>query len=127
MPYRREFENVFDFGMRLPIEECGLLPVRVDKEAFSGSISQEIKRRLEQSVLVIADVTGSNPNVLYELGYADGCNIPTIVVCQRREQVELPFDLRDVNTLFYENELLRNLNKDLLLRIRRVIDAGATS
>ena len=26
MPFKREFENVFDFGMRLPIEECGLLP-----------------------------------------------------------------------------------------------------
>jgi hypothetical protein len=122
MPYKREFENVFDFGMRLPIEECGLLPVRVDKEAFSGSISQEIKRRLQQSLLVIADVTDSNPNVLYELGYAEGCAIPTIVVCQKREHAEMPFDLRDVNTLFYENELLRNLNRDLLLRIRHVLE-----
>jgi hypothetical protein len=121
MPFKREFENVFDFGMRLPIEECGLLPVRLDREAFSGSISEEIKRRVRQSVLIIADVTDGNPNVLYELGYADGSDIPTIIVCQQNERAELPFDIRDINTLFYEPELLRDLNRDLATRIRRAL------
>ena len=121
MPFKREFENVFDFGMRLPIERCGLLPVRLDREAYTGSISLEIKKRIRDSSLVIADVTDSNPNVLYELGYADGLQIPTIVVSQRKEGVELPFDIRDINTLFYESELLRDLNRQLIMRIRQAL------
>lgn len=116
MPFEKSFENVYDFGMRLPIEECNLLPLRLDREIFTGSINQEIKARIAQSDLLIADVTGENPNVLFELGYAQGCQIQTIQICQAGETP--PFDIRDLNTIFYDKDLLRELNTKLASYIR---------
>ena len=48
--------------------ELGLVPVRADKIAKVGEITEQVFRLIRDSDLVIADVTGGNPNVMYELG-----------------------------------------------------------
>ena len=111
MPFDKEFENTYDFGIRLPIEQVGCLPIRTDQQYFSGSVDEEIRRRIDQSTLVVADVTGANPNVMFEIGYAQGREKPTVLVCRQGET--LPFDIRQMSTLFYDPQLLRELNTEL--------------
>ncbi len=46
----------------------GLSPVRADSLARAGEITEQIFRRLRDDDVVIADLTGANANVMYELG-----------------------------------------------------------
>ena len=124
MPFQDEFENVYDFGLRAPIVDVGLLPIRLDKESFLGSITEEIKGRIRDASAVIADITEQNPNVLFELGFAQGCGIPTIVICRNGQ--ELPFDIRDSKVLFYNPLLLRELNAKMKEILDHVLLPGGT-
>ncbi len=72
MPYAKEFNNIYYFGIKQTIEELGRKCERVDQEKFTGDIVQRIKERIKNSKLVIADITGNNPNVFYEVGFAEG-------------------------------------------------------
>ena len=53
-------------------EDFELKSVRVDELANANSIIDDIKSLIEQSEFIIIDLTHSNPNVYYELGYVDG-------------------------------------------------------
>ena len=111
IPFSEEFENVYDFGLREPIEKNGLIPIRIDKRYFIGSITDEIKKRIEESLILIADISTANPNVLFELGFGQGCGRPTIIISRKGE--EPPFDVSGMNVIFYNQHLLRELNKSV--------------
>jgi len=118
MPFDHKFENVYDFGMRLPIENNNLLPIRIDRESFTGSILEEIKQRIIKSSFIIADITDLNPNVLFELGYAQGSEKITIIICSEGQQ--LPFDIAGMNVVFYDPLLIRGLNNKLSNMIQKL-------
>jgi nucleoside 2-deoxyribosyltransferase len=65
-----------------------------------GSIIDGIVKQLKESDLVIADLTGNNPNVMYELGVRHALKRGTIIVSQDVEK--LPSDLRDFMTVGYK-------------------------
>jgi hypothetical protein len=92
MPFDEAFEDHFFFGISQPIREAGLLCERADREAFVGDILQWLKDRIRTAAFVVADLTDANPNVYLEVGYAWGCDKPTILVCQK--QSPLLFDVR---------------------------------
>lgn len=99
-PRKKEFQNIYDFGIWEPVVSLGMKPVRIDREHFVGCIVDEIKKQIGGSQLVIADVTGSNPNVMLEVGLAMGAGIQTVLLCQDPEK--LPFDIRHMNHLVYD-------------------------
>lgn len=113
MPFKVEMEDVYHYGIKQSVEANELRCDRVDKEAFTGDILEQIKKRIESSVAVIAELSGENPNVHVELGYAWGKEIPTILLL--REGEELCFDLRGQRCLVYTSiiGLERNLTKEL--------------
>jgi len=51
--------------------------------------------------LAIVDVTGNNPNVMFELGYAVAKSKPHIIISQSVDY--LPFDIRNIRTIVYAN------------------------
>ena len=55
------------------------------------------------SRLIIAEISQSNPNVFYEVGYAHALNKPTILIAEKT--TKLPFDVSPFRTLFYENTI----------------------
>jgi hypothetical protein len=65
--------------------------LRSDDIHVPGSITKEIVTSLHTADLVIADLTGHNPNVFYELGVVHSAGRPTIMITQQIQ--ELPFDL----------------------------------
>ncbi|UCE36702.1 MAG: hypothetical protein JSW00_14475 [Thermoplasmata archaeon] len=119
MPFAEEFENVYDFGIRLPIIEKQFQPIRTDKKYFVGSVLREIQNRIQKSILVIADISTLNPNVMFELGYAQGCGKPTIIICRTGEK--LPFNVSGMNIIFYNPHLLRELNDSLLKALSAIM------
>ncbi len=73
---------------------------RIDEFSFSGSISSEIVRQLFSAEVVIADITGTNANVFFELGIRQSLTErPTIIISS--EGFSIPFDLQDQRVFFY--------------------------
>ena len=81
----------------------GLEPVRADGIAQPGEITDQIFRHLRDDDIVIVDVTGGNPNVMYELGLRHTTGKLTI---QIGETGRLPFDIGIIRTIrFIRTEL----------------------
>jgi hypothetical protein len=74
----------------------GLSPVRADGLARAGEITEQIFRRLRDDDVVIADLTGANANVMYELGLRHTQNKLTV---QIGEYSRLPFDVNTIRTV----------------------------
>jgi hypothetical protein len=60
----------------------------------------DVLAELERAQVVIADLTGLNPNVLYELGIAHARCESVVLLAPRNER--LPFDLASLRCHFYD-------------------------
>ncbi len=65
-----------------------------------GSITKDIIEKLYSASIVFTDLTGSNPNVLYELGVRHTFKKPSVMV--KAKGSEIPFDVNDYNVFEYE-------------------------
>lgn len=81
---------------------------RVDQIIHTNSINDQIITNLKNADLVIADLTGNNPNVFFELGYRNALGKPTIQLATK--DTELPFDVSTINTYFYDLTDLDNVD-----------------
>jgi len=120
MPYNDEMEDIYEFGIREPVNEAGCLCERCDRDIFTGDILDRIKQRIATAHVVIADMSGSNPNVYLEVGYAWGKGIPTLLVARAGE--DLKFDVKTQKCLYYKN--ITHLRKQLMQCMLRLL-AGA--
>jgi len=119
MPFRKDMEDVFYYGIQSAAHANDLLCERVDQEAFTGDILDRVKERIETATVVIAELTGANPNVYLEVGYAWGKAVPTILLVKKPEEV--CFDVRGQKCLRYEiiKELEESLTKELKGLLRK--------
>jgi nucleoside 2-deoxyribosyltransferase len=68
---------------------------------------------LRRADIVIADVTDANPNVMYELGYAQSLRKPTIILAEASSARSAPLYLGGYNILTYDANDLQSLEKPL--------------
>ena len=113
MPFSPEMEDVFYYGIQGPVHQAGFLCERVDKSVFQGDIVGRILEKIRSSAAVVADLTGANPNVYLEVGYAWGLGRPAILITKNIDG--LRFDVRGHRCLQYRNikELERSLSLEL--------------
>lgn len=87
-----------------------------------GVVVDDIWRDINQSQLIIAEISDDNPNVWYELGLAHAMNKPVILLRRDSDSRPLPFDVRGLRTLFYSparydlDPLLRACLSELISR-----------
>lgn len=96
---REHYEDalqVYEYVILPACKKHGIEPVRADGIAKSGEITDQIFRHLAEDEVVIADVSGGNPNVMYELGLRHTTGLLTI---QIGEYGQLPFDVTAVRTI----------------------------
>lgn len=99
MPFADEFEDLFHYGISAAVRSAGLLCERIDQMVFTGDVVERLRRQIETARLVVADLTGSNPNVFLEVGYAWGQKVPTVLMA--RQNTDLKFDVQGQRCLFY--------------------------
>jgi hypothetical protein len=98
-PARELYEDALDVFEKVILPACqaaSLEPVRADQIALTGEITEQVFRHLYEDEVVIADVSGGNPNVMYELGLRHTRPMLTI---QLGEYGQLPFDVSAVRTI----------------------------
>ena len=103
---------------------CDLHPVRADQISRAGEIPEQTFQHLRDDTLVIADLTGGNPNVMYELGLRHTTGKLTIQVGERGKQ---PFDVAMLRTItFRRSEAgLIEARKELAKAIKVGLETGA--
>ena len=102
MPFGpEELTDVYEYFVKPSIEaNCGLRCERGDDVFGSNVIMDDIRRSIERARLVVADLTGRNPNVFYEVGIAHTLNKEVLLLSQSMSDV--PFDLRHRRVLVYD-------------------------
>jgi hypothetical protein len=98
-PQRKRADDLLTHFLR-PISKDFLNIVRADEVDEPGTITTDIVRRLHTADLVIADLTGQNPNVMYEIGLRHCFNLPIVHLAQAGEKP--PFDLAAERIIFFD-------------------------
>ncbi|MFK0403907.1 hypothetical protein ACIQTT_16385 [Microbacterium sp. NPDC090225] len=83
--------------------------VRGDQDANPGSITAQIIQSILKADLVVADLSGFNPNVYYEVAVAHGYNRPTVHIQRAGEKPA--FDLQDMRLIQYDIQDPDNIEK----------------
>lgn len=97
---RKNADQLYQHIIKPVCEKCGFDAQRVDELNTSGSITQEILDALNEYELVIADLTGHNPNVFFEIGYRTKSQKP-IIHLKRKNEI-IPFDVSTIRTFEYD-------------------------
>jgi hypothetical protein len=103
-----------------------LEPRRADSSQYPRAIVADILEELETAEIIIADLTGLNPNVLYELGIAHVRCDSVVLLCERGQA--LPFDLASIRCLFYDLDTFGGKREfthkeEFAKRVGRTVDA----
>jgi Histidine-specific methyltransferase, SAM-dependent len=112
MPFDKAFDDIYEV-IKQVLTEMDLGAIRADEIPVGRRSIDNIYNAIEQAGLVIGVTSESNPNVFYELGYADHLGKETILLTDAPEQ--LPVDLRDRNHLVYKTGDLSKLAAELKL------------
>src|SRR5262249_50058332 len=97
------FDSVYKKIIAPAVEQAGLEPVRADEEKVGGTIHKPMFERLMLCHYAVADITGANPNVFYELGIRHAMR-PRSTVLVFGEGTVLPFDIALVRGIAYKTD-----------------------
>jgi len=119
MPFDEAFDGVYENLIGPPLEEAGYTVARADTSLDQQNVMRDVVHGIANADLVVADVTGLNGNVMYELGIAHGLGRPTVILSQAMSEV--PFDLRAYRVQEYSTHFR---DADQLRRAHRAIGEG---
>jgi hypothetical protein len=101
MPFAAQFDRYYRNIFVPAIQKSGLEPVRGDG-IFGSAIVADVWRVLKKSMVALADLTGRNPNVFYELGLAHALGKPVVLIASNTSDV--PIDLGGLRVLLYNKD-----------------------
>lgn len=118
--YEKVFKPAIE-AVELPVEEGGgrLQPHRTDQDYFTSSITQDMFEYIEYSRFAIADISGLNANVFYELGVRHRAHDSGTVIF-RQESGPPPFDIAQIKAFPYEYQPEEKVSESIEL-IRKVL------
>lgn len=103
MPFGGWFDNYYEEIYRPAIANTGLVAKRADDLYRPSNIVNDIWDYTKKAKIILADLTGKNPNVFYELGLAHAITKPAILITQSMD--DIPFDLRSLRIIQYDKNL----------------------
>jgi tetratricopeptide (TPR) repeat protein len=122
MPFREEFDDVYMVIKDACRDQSlggSVTCVRADEIAKPGRITDQIIEQLRLADAVIADLTGNNPNVMYELGFAHALEKNAIILNQ--SVTESPFDVKTFRQIAYDrNRLVKDCRPRLIQALAEV-------
>jgi chaperonin GroEL len=129
MPFSEPYRDVYDVAIRSAMNRLGFACTRSDDLDAPRNVMKDVVDHINRSTLIVADLTGTNANVFYELGISHSLAKKTILLAQSVER-DIPFDLRSYRVITYspDPEGLVKLGIDLWntagTLVRRASDHG---
>jgi hypothetical protein len=100
MPFGQWFDRYYQEIYVPGIKDAGFEPIRADELFSTGSVVEQIWEQISKAKILLADLTGKNPNVFYELGLAHAAKKPVVFAASQVDDV--PFDLRHLRVIIYD-------------------------
>lgn len=119
MPFAESFLDIYEVGIKPACQDAGAYCERVDEQIFVENILDRVYNQIAKADIIVAEMTGRNPNVFYEAGYAHALNKRAILLTQDSD--DIPFDLKHYPHIIYGGKIA-SLKSDLEKRIRWCIE-----
>lgn len=126
MPFHSLFGAEYERVLRPAIKNVGLECKRGDEIYTHQSIVQDIWKSIRGARVIVAELSGRNPNVMYEIGMAHAIGKPIVLLT--RDQEDVPFDLRALRYIYYDpnNPFWgQDLQSDLTKVLRKILDEAS--
>jgi hypothetical protein len=99
---RKRSDGVRDWVVKPAAEAAaGLKTVRADDVGEPGQITAQAVQHCLKAKAAVADLTGGNPNVYYELSVRHGAQLPVALIAE--EGTKLPFDISQSRVIFFDH------------------------
>ncbi len=122
MPFNEDFDDIYKLGIKEAAKEVGAYAERVDEQIFTEGILERIFNQISKADVIVADMTGRNPNVFYEVGYAHALGKIVLLLTQKVD--DIPFDLKHKQHIVYGNggSKIQSLRSELTPRLNWAIN-----
>lgn len=112
-PYKQgHFSRVYEHLIKPACLNAGFDPIRADEILNTNYIAIDIIRRLINCEMAICDLSGRNPNVLYELGIRQAFNLPVTLI--KDTLTPRIFDISGFRDIEYDENLrIDNVQRDV--------------
>ncbi len=119
-PMRRHIEGIIDSAI-IPVLEEEFEIIVAHRMYSPGSINKQVIMSIYESDLVVANLTGLNPNVMYELAFRHAIRKPVITIMEKDDK-KLPFDVITERTIFYVNDAkgVLELKENLIKQVDKI-------
>ena len=118
MPFEKELEEVYVRGIKETLEGLGWTCNRSDEKFDTPEIVCTICKNAQEASLILADLTGRNPNVFLEIGLAFGLEKYVVFLSQTPE--DIPFDTKTFRTIIYDPHKLSDLKGKIRSFVRSI-------
>jgi hypothetical protein len=102
MPFAPNFDRLYKGHIKMAVQIAGFRCIRADDIFSPSKIIEDIWIHICKSKAIIADVTGRNPNVFYEIGIAHTVGKPVILITQ--DESDIPFDIAGIRYFVYTDD-----------------------
>ncbi len=110
---RGHFTRVYEYLIKPACESAGFIPERADDDVKTNYIVLDIINKILAADMVLCDLSGKNPNVLYELGIRQAFNKKTLLI--KDIKTSRIFDIQGLRTIDYDESLrVDSVKKDKL-------------
>ena len=103
MPFSSDFDDIYKIGIKEASKKCNVRAERLDEQLFGEGMLDRIYRQIDVADFVIADLSGRNANVFYELGYAHAKD--KICILLTKDAEDIPFDLKHKRHIVYGDSI----------------------
>ena len=115
MPFHEDYDDIYRMGIKETASSLDIKAERVDEQIFQEGILERIYRQIEAADIIVADMSGQNPNVFYEVGFAHAKE--KLCILLTKNPADIPFDLKHHRHIVYGgsiSKLRESLTEELI-------------
>jgi CheY-like chemotaxis protein len=124
---RKRSDQIFSYVIKPAARRLGYEAIRGDHIPQPGMINSQVIEHLMEDEIAIADLTGRNPNVYYELAIRHGVDKPVINIKDVSES--LAFDIVGMRTIdvdFRYIESMKKCKKEIIRQLQAIEEGTNT-